>query len=182
MTFKSLSALNKYISAAGDNIKKDEIFELENGMKYMYIADERTLVPLAKAQASGDLVTMSNEELNAQIISQQPTITLDVLLEEWVPKLNDWARMLPENDGYFMLLNNEAHYYTVFNRPHMDEELHFLTLGEAILRCANVVGEIKEINLYSDTGEIWIENKFTKDTNCYLLFNYDGGVATYGGY
>lgn len=180
--FKTLSELNKYLALHDKELTKETVFEVEkNNMKYMYIPSDRVLTPLSAAAAKGmGGVEMSMEEINSQIISQLPALTEEQLTEK-VKDINDWADTWIWGDGYYMLLCNEVRYYTMFCKPHAGEEIHFTSLGEAVIQCALVVGSIQQVDVDNDKVEIWIKNKMTGDTNCYLLFDYSGGVATYGG-
>ena len=122
---------------------------------------------------------MSLYEVNQAMISQLPAYDSSQL-NELEDKLNDWAAsFLSAGRRYFMLLCNDYHYYTIFNKvEHQFAE--FPDLGQAVIE-----GCLKSCSwtVHSDENcedhyEIWI--KVHDNTYCFLLFPYDEGVINYG--
>lgn len=124
-----------------------------------------------QTQVSGN-IEMNLYDLNKQIISQLPDLTLDEIIQKnekvVIPFLNQI------DSEYYMLLCNELKYYTIFNvvdyltEPAMTEEL-FACLH-------SFCDSLKSIELTEDgcAIEIW----FVKDEETYVmyLFDYSGGV------
>lgn len=81
------------------------------------------------------------------------------------------------NVNYYMLLNNEEHYYTVFERVTTYPLDVTLGLCNEILSCVKELGNLKAIehNEVMDGIEFWVTDK---DGKCkmYGLFDYTWGV------
>lgn len=120
---------------------------------------------------------MTLYEINQSIICQSPPYS-DEQISVLIENLNNWDIKQHTSVKYYMLLNNEKHYYTVLHYKNSDHT-DFENLGKS------VVSLLKEMN-YSildeeeneDHYEIWV--KKDKETLCYLLFPYDQGVVIYG--
>ena len=77
-----------------------------------------------------------------------------------------------EQSIYFMLLNNDLHYYTLFVWGENDANV----LANEIISIVKDLGTLKSIEL-NDNGawEFWI-TKPDASTNAYYLFDYTQGV------
>lgn len=119
---------------------------------------------------------MNLYDLNQAIIAKMPELTKERKEEAF--QLIETFEM-ETAAMYYMLLNNDEHYYTVFIRNPVGVT-NYHTLADGIFECASSIGKIKTVDKFIDeTGtriEIWINDK------CYILFPYDFGVVTYGGY
>ena len=107
--------------------------------------------------------------LNKMAITSFPSLTEDQI-QEAKEEIKNFLN--PIEHSYYMLLNNELKYYTIFliglastlfNKPE-----------DEIIECLQAQGEIKEITLVENGIECWV----TKDNESfvYYLFEYDKGV------
>ena len=85
-----------------------------------------------------------------------------------------------ENAEHFLLLCKEISYYTIFKQ--VDYGYDFKTLSEAVITCAQDIGEIVDINYTEEQGnvEIWVRTPKNEDL-CMLLFNCESFIVTFGG-
>lgn len=99
-------------------------------------------------------------------------------IETMKSKIRDWLVgmfMRSENDSsdYFLLLNNESHYYTVFNwcKGSVDDLLN------EVFSIVKELGTLKSIEPTENNGawEFWITGQDAV-TRMYLLFDYTRGV------
>lgn len=75
--------------------------------------------------------------------------------------------------NYYMLLNNELHYYTIFT---WESKVHdCFTLADEIISIAKALGKVKAIERNGETVEFWIETD--GECNMYVLFDYERGVV-----
>ena len=73
---------------------------------------------------------------------------------------------------YFMLLNNEIRYYTLFHKSPDSVE----PFGDVVRECVESFGTIKDVaSVGNNSFEIWITNK-QNETYCFMLFDYTAGV------
>lgn len=73
---------------------------------------------------------------------------------------------------YFMLLNNDLHYYTVFSW--ISDDFH--NLSNEVMNIAEDLGQIKSVEANdNDVIEFWITGE--EGTNMYVFFNYTQGVV-----
>lgn len=99
--------------------------------------------------------------------------------EQAMQQIHDYLYVNRSN--YYLLLNNENHYYTIFTFKdscneewsHNDTELKAMTAE--ILDIARELGSIKDI-VVNDNGaiEFWIE--YNDDVCMFVLFDYSKGV------
>lgn len=111
-------------------------------------------------------------DLNKQVIFQLPNLTpekimsgLD-LIEDFVNKTNN---------TYYMLLNHDLHYYTIFMRCDTEED----RLAQATYECLSSLRcTYKSIDYTADGDavEIWLHNEEI-GAIMFLLFPYDQGVV-----
>ncbi len=80
---------------------------------------------------------------------------------------------------YWMLLNNEQRYYTIFHRHNWGDMYAIIieeTLPDVLIECLQNIGKIKMFEtIDNDHIECWVE---TPKDGCvvYMLFPYDEGV------
>lgn len=129
-----------------------------------------------KVKGKGE-VTMSLYEINQGIMSQLPPYN-EENIKKLITKITRWD--IDEHVGvkYYMLLNNDKHYYTIF---HSEDSAHndFESLGKGVVILLQEMGySIVSEEIDSDHCEIWVKDDH--ETLAYLLFPYDQGVVTYG--
>lgn len=116
-------------------------------------------------------MSMTLYDFNKQLYSQATPLTADTL-RPIMTNIGDWFSKYNNVEGdckrYFMLLNNDIHWFTVFNfvKRYYNkalEELYgiFANLGD-------IVGI--EYNHESDYWEIWIRLAQSGDTVMFILF------------
>nr|DAF87450.1 MAG TPA: hypothetical protein [Siphoviridae sp. ctnPP24] len=75
---------------------------------------------------------------------------------------------------YYMLLNNELHYYTVFNlkNPNYDKMI------QELKECLTFRGRVLDIEYQhaADAYQIWVKEYKTGDVYMYMLFEAEGFV------
>lgn len=79
--------------------------------------------------------------------------------------------------NYYMLLNHELHYFTLFHQE--SPQFRHIT-RENVLAILQQLGEIKSIEKTDDKMgvECWVTmNNDPEDTHMFLLFDYDRGVV-----
>ena len=111
---------------------------------------------------------MNLYEFNQAGYRSLPTMT-DKQLEQ---AKNVIIQYLTTFDGeYYMLLNNENRYYTLFtyNKNHK-----YFSMTQEILSIASELGELKAVERNGNVVEFWISD----NDNChmYVLLSYDQGV------
>lgn len=130
-----------------------------------------------KIKGKGE-VSMSLYEINQSLISQLPPYDEDQK-KDLMDRISKWDIQNNTHVKYYMLLNNDKHYYTVLHYSDASRT-DFPTLGEGVVTLLVEMG----YNIMSDEiredycCEIWVKDD--KETICYLLFPYDQGVVTYG--
>lgn len=119
-------------------------------------------------------LSLSLYEMNKSVITKLPVYT-DDQIKQLQATLDAWDNT---NYNYYMLLCNEARYYTVFHRT-LSMISSFTTLGEAVIKLLLEADyTIHEETEYPDRFEIWI--KKDNETYVFILFPYDEGVVNYG--
>lgn len=113
-------------------------------------------------------------ELNKMAYAKMPV--LEEGSEEWtnaIHKVIDYVALLNDKD-YFMLLNNELHYYTIFHILSLSESINSISME--ITDCIKSIGQLIDIekNEATNTLECWI--KQDKNIYMFLFFPYDQGV------
>lgn len=100
-------------------------------------------------------------DLNKQVYSQLPSIdpvTKKDILTEYIAQTNG---------KYYLLLNNDLHYYTFFTAGNSLPE-------ELIKLLKEVMGEVKAIVPQDEMIEIWAT--FQGEFHMFAFFDYTGGV------
>lgn len=77
------------------------------------------------------------------------------------------------DSNYYMLLNNEEHYYTLFTYK---DKHDYYQMAREIISAAECLGSFKAIERNSDIVEFWIKDPDLDETKMYVLFNYEMGV------
>lgn len=100
-------------------------------------------------------------------------------------KICDWIESTLKNHGgediYYMLLNNDLHYYTIFNWRYLDSRDGVSSsdsedVVREIFSIVKDLGTLKSIELNDDGAwEFWITSP-DATTNVYCLFDYTRGV------
>lgn len=130
-----------------------------------------------KVEGKGE-VSMSLYEINQSIISQLPPYD-EEKINDLMERLSDWDVGDNYQHKYYMLLNNDKHYYTVFHYEYSDPHTDFPTLGKGTIYLLQEMGyDIVSDEIQPDHCEIWVKND--QEVIAYLLFPYDQGVVTYG--
>lgn len=106
-------------------------------------------------------------------------------IEDARNKISDWICSTIKNHGgeniYYMLLNNDLHYYTIFNWVYVDSRdgVSVSDSEDVVREIFSIVkdlGTLKSIELNSDGAwEFWITSP-DATTNAYYLFDYTRGV------
>ena len=160
-----------------NRFEKGEIVFVTDKNQYMMYDGEQWV----KIQEEMKVQGMSNIELtaydlNKQIISQMP------ILEDWTESekvLNTFITKSIHND--YLLLCKDISYYTIFQKS-SDIFAHFSSFGEAVLTCASDIGDIIAVDYMDTTNtvEIWVRKKESKENLCMVLFECHDFIVTYG--
>ncbi len=122
---------------------------------------------------SNSNIKLTTYDLNKMAYAKIPS--LEQYGEEWNKKLNALILWVSSNSSeYYMLLNNELHYYTVFHiRPMAEPSGYF---NDEISNCLMSIGDLLDIDWNEETGafECWLKH----EGNIYMFpfFKYDEGV------
>lgn len=105
-------------------------------------------------------------DLNSMLVNQLPELT-DEQIEEAKILIKNYTTT--EYSNYFMLLNNELRYYTVFmTKTELIPDLK--PIEDEVIECLHDLGTIKSISVNNDgVVECWI----TADDKSYPLFLFD---------
>lgn len=130
----------------------------------------------APIQVEGNGISMNLYELNKNIVSQLPIMTMDQLSGK-MSMIEDF--MLSYHNLHYMLLCKEYNYYTIFEH---DVGLTFPTFGAAVCEIISNLGDIYSIELTKeeDAIELWIRPTGEEEPMVFYLFPYDTGVVYYG--
>lgn len=122
---------------------------------------------------------MTLYELNQAGYAAMPKMAKSKIIEKQ-DKVSEWLKDIvktydSETNIYFMLLNNDLHYYTLFNwlasGGGTDD-----TVAREIFSIVKDLGTLKSIELNDDGAwEFWITSP-DATTNVYCLFDYTRGV------
>lgn len=114
---------------------------------------------------------MNTYELNKIVYAQLPVLTQ--ASPERGTALQILTKFIQEhNNKYFMFLNNDVHYYTIFNIQDTFEESIYSALDD----CIQAIGDLIsiEFNEVTDACECWF--KVGDEALMYVFFVYDMGV------
>lgn len=168
--FKNQKQLDSYPVARFEN---GEMVFLTEEKEYK-IYDNGEWKDLPKATLEGDGVSMSLYDLNKSIISQLPKLE-DLTIK--VALINDFDKFIESE--YYMLLCRDISYYTIFNH-FINSDNEFSNLGEAVLTCAQELGDLISVELTADKGAIEIWVKTDEDCLCMYLFNCANLIVNWG--
>lgn len=130
-----------------------------------------------KIEGKGE-VTMSLYEINQSLISQLPPYD-EEKVNDLIDRINSWDIDKNYRVTYYMMLNNDKHYYTVLKYEDKLTHTDFPTLGKAIVFLLKEMGyTIMSDEIYDDHCEVWVKDD--AETIAYLIFPYDQGVVLYG--
>ena len=155
--------------------------KLANG-EVIYVTDEKTFYlyndgNFTKITTDTDM-KLSLYDMNAQIISQLPTLNEEMLNN----KEKDFKNFIKETDNdFYMLYGKEISYFTVFNK--LNPNIKFVgyqidsDFYKELIECLHNIGEIKSFTLTDakDAFEIWVKTDEDK-TTCLYFFPYDAGI------
>lgn len=130
-----------------------------------------------KITSTGDKeLHVSLYDLNRQMVAQMPDMTEEQLLFAR-ESFKDWLNHYKDN--YYMLLNHDLHYFTLFHGKFMDEET-YNNLWNELLEVFQSVGRLKTIELdNNDAMAFWAtwENGEDDLPYCFYFFPYGQGVV-----
>ena len=112
---------------------------------------------------------MTVYDINKAAYKQQKTLSRDKILS-YLPQINKFLTINPSN--YYMLLNNELHYYTMF--VWKNGAVNDMT--SELLKVVKSLGEVKGIEVQIDMIEFWVYDKEKDDCFIYPFFSYAEGV------
>lgn len=158
------------LDTAPENPKEQDCYRDRQDQVWIYVDGEWKLYQ----DFTGNIDTgLTEYEINKMVVAQLPSMTTEEQLASAKDILIDYFDKEEYQTGYFMLLNHELRYFTVFHR-HFDDTAPLIE--REIIDCLLEMGVIQMID-YDNSGnniECWIKNE--KGTFMFLLFNYDWGV------
>lgn len=166
MQFKNQKQLDSYPIARFSN--GEIVFLTEENLYKVYDNGEW------KDIVEGDGISMSLYDLNKSIISQLPKLED---LTTAIDLINEFDKFV--DSEYYMLLCRDISYYTIFNH-FINSDNEFSNLGEAVLTCAQEIGELVSVELTTDKGAIEIWVKTNEDSLCMYLFNCANLIVNWG--
>ena len=165
--------LESYTNRAKNRLEPGEIAYIADKENYvMWNGTEWLPLPETVSAETGKGLTFTAYDLNKSIMSQAPVLTD---LTQPAAVIDEYAAGR-EN---FMLLCRDINYYTIFQKS-KETYVHFDTLGEAVLTCAQDIGQILAVDYMEETGtvEIWVRTH--EDENlCMCFFESSGFIVTF---
>lgn len=158
-----ISVKTKQILDALKNQKEDEFALVEEEKQIYQFKDGQW----NKFNSENKGFTINLMELNSMLITQMPELESTEKGEKEILNYVNTTRV-----NYYMLLNNELRYYTVF---HKNKKTNAPSIEKEVIECAKELGAIKSIGPNEDgVIEIWI----TEGDKSYPLyfFDYEKGV------
>lgn len=150
-------------------------FYYDQGTRKIMFFQNGEWVIIDNQSITNDFCKMSLYDLNQQIMSQ-----LDPLMDDnfnaAMDLIDSWCEKEP--DDFYMLLNNDLRYYTVFS-ARSKKNMEFHSLGEAVLVVMRELGAIRSVDLTSDSNAIEIWTDYEDTPQCFMLFPYDKGIVEY---
>ena len=163
--FASRKALDLYTKV------KKHSHQLESGQRVQVGDNELIWDGAAWKEYEPPKVEMTLFDMNAQLISQLPTLT-EKQINDKIKVINEFEN--EHSDNYYMLLCKEYGYYTMFV---VSQYTEFKGLGDAVVACLEQF-DIRSIEKLDQEVEIWIvENNIPY---CMHLFEYGLGVVEFG--
>jgi hypothetical protein len=119
-------------------------------------------------------LTVSLYDVNKMAMPNLPDLT-----EEQIEEAKRMvAQFISPKSKFWMLLNNEKRYYTVFQLTDNPNVLLTNKIEDEFIECLKEIGTIKSIEKVDDTTiEAWVIDKEDSEAYAYYLFNYDKGVV-----
>lgn len=152
------------------NHKEGELALIEKGNK-VYVYKENKWV---KYDPKDGGLTVSLYDVNKMAMPNLPDLT-DEQIDEAKKMVKDF---IPQDSTFWMLLNNEKRYYTVFQLTKVQNVLLINKIEDEFIECLKEIGTIKSIEKVDDnTIEAWVIDKEDSEAYAYYLFNYDKGVV-----
>lgn len=150
------------------NHDEGELALVEKGNKiYVYKKDK-----WVKYNPEDGGLTVSLYDVNKMAMPNLPDLT-DEQIDEAKSMV---AKFIASNTKYWMLLNNEKKYYTVFELTHEKNVLLVKNIEDEYVECLKEIGAIKSIEQVDGAIEAWVVDKEDSEAYVYYLFNYDKGV------
>ena len=155
-----------------DTLKSAEyhINEMEDG-DIIYVAEEQSIYIKdgdGFRHPNGDInVQMTQYEINKQVYAQLPPKTPEEL-GELAQIIIDFYKNI-SFDHRTMLLCRDINYYTIIEGFDCAAFVDFDSPEEAIIVCANDIGEILDINAVDGAVEIWVKTPEGEAMAMYLF-------------
>ena len=117
---------------------------------------------------------LTKYEINKMIVAQLPSLIKDSQLQTPRELIKEFTHRHITSVGYYMLLCNDIHYYTVFEVCDEYEE----NVEDIVIECLQDKGVIQQINPSENNSalECWVKNE--NGVFMFLLFDYEWGVIT----
>lgn len=157
----------------------DQLYALQNHLdgEVAYVVDEKKCYiwhpedGWQKVVIDAKNLEFNLYDLNKNIVNQLEPLTQEQIAETIKAKINFDMK----TNNHFMLLSNEYHYYTLFEK-HPDAELSFV---DSILDIIQDLGKVYSIDEVNDGIEFWIKPINCAEPIIFMLFPYDRGVVYY---
>ena len=152
------------------NHKENELALVEKGNKvYVYKEDK-----WVKYDPKEGGLSVSLYDINKMTMVNFPDLTDE--------QIDDAKRMIAKfispKSTFWMLLNNEKRYYTVFQLTKNKDIILIKNIEDEVIDCLKEIGSIKSIDQVDEnTVEAWVVDKTDSEAYAYYLFNYDKGVV-----
>lgn len=115
--------------------------------------------------------------LNKNIVEQLPNLNQKET-EMLKTEIHQWRNKNYFNNGYFMLLNRDINYYTLFRWQNRNDEC----LPDLVVECLEKIGKLKTWEVQEDKIELWVETPMPrKGCIAVYLFPYDNFIVYFGG-
>lgn len=166
-----LKVPNKTLLESLQNHTEGEIAFLTDEKIWMIYSNGQWVKVTPKAKDNGN-INVSLYDMNKQIIDQLPPLS-EQQLTDIIDTLNLWSKA-----NVYMLYGKEISYFTVLT--HSEEDIDFNSFGESIISLLKDISDtIYSIDIIDDDSvEIWL--RYKDNSTVLYLFNYEGGMVTYG--
>ena len=152
------------------NHSEGELALVERGNKiYVYKEDK-----WVKYDPKDGGLTVSLYDVNKMAMLNMPDLT-----EEQIDEAKKMiANFVSRDSTFWMLLNNEKRYYTVFQLTKNKAIILIKNIEDEVIDCLQEIGTIRSIEQVDEnTIEAWVIDKMDSEAYAYYLFNYDKGVV-----
>lgn len=113
---------------------------------------------------------MNLYEFNQNVYASLPPLDKDGLKKA---EKNLIQYLTTFDSNYYMLLNNESRYYTLFTYKNKIHDYH--TMASEILSIVKGIGTVKGIERNGPVIEFWIMHE--EQCKIFMLFDYERGVV-----